>query len=121
MADVQTYAALAWKVALMAAETLYGTWGTDGTVAARGDTAMGAEGVEARETTVNSQVTIAQTGDTLKCTFTMTCGATPQTIRECGVLTASEAGSLLLHSNLPTGIDMEEDDYIAFIMELQEL
>ena len=118
MADVFTYAALAWLTDILDAQTLYGSWGTGNATASRSDTTLDTEATESRVSATLTRETISQTNDTLVCSFTMTCNATDKTIYNAGVLSASTVGTLILKSNF-SGVPVTSGNTIAFVFKLR--
>ena len=99
MAIVIPTVGLAAITALLAASTNnYVGWGTGATAAAAGDTALETAAAEARVAGTQTQETTTVTDDTYQVVATLT-SASSQTIREVGILSASTAGTLLLHAN----------------------
>ena len=119
-ADVVAYSALDWLTGILDDQTVYMGWGTGTEDAARTDTTLSSEATENRVAATPTRETISQTYDTIVWTATMTCNATPKTVTNIGVLSASMAGSLIRKANF-TGIPVVEDDAIAFVVKWQFL
>ncbi len=91
-----------------AARTWYIDWGTGGTTAAKGDTALGTAGGEARVSATMSQPAADQNQ------FLATITATgSKTIIECGIFDASTTGIMIQRSDF-TGIALTSGDKIEF-------
>jgi hypothetical protein len=100
-------------------------WGTSGTTAVVGDTALGAEvtigsgsPAYARAVGVGSQVTTSVTNDTYQIQGTITAGAT-LSIFECGNFDAATAGNIMVHSSFASAIPLNANDQITFKIQVQ--
>ncbi len=91
-----------------AAPTWYIDWGTGGTTAAKGDTALGAAGGEARVASTMTQPAADQNQFLSLITATGT-----KTIIECGIFNASTAGIMIQRSDF-AGIGVDSGDKIEF-------
>ena len=91
----------------------YVDWGTSGTTAAKGDTALGAAGGEARVAATMSQ----PSADTNRFVATMTATGV-KTIQEMGIFDAATVGNMLISSDF-TGIALTSGDKIEFTVDLQ--
>ncbi len=91
-----------------AAPTWYIDWGTGGVGAAKGDTALGAAGGEARVSATMSQ----PSADQNRFVATITSSGT-KTIIECGIFNASTTGIMIQRSDF-AGIALVSGDKIEF-------
>ena len=91
----------------------YVAWGTGAGTAAKGDTALFTEAAEARVATTDTQPAVDQN----QFLGTIT-SASAQTITNAGILSASTAGTLLIHSDF-TGVALANGDKIEFTFTLQ--
>ena len=119
MANVLTDAGEAWVIDKLD-ETLQTTgdfvgWGTGVGTAAKADTTLFTESAEARVTAVRTQ----PAADTIRWVATIT-SASVQTITNAGNLTASAAGTLIVHGDF-TGQVLAINDAIEFTISLQVL
>lgn len=96
-------------------------WGTGGTAAAVGDTALVTEASPTtgggRTVGTESRTTGSVTNDQYTVTGTVTSDAT-QTIQEAGLFDAVSAGNMLIRSNF-TGVGVDNNDSIAFTFNLR--
>ncbi len=113
MANVVTNVGLGLTTAAMAASTnKYIAWGTGTTAANVADTALETESAEDRTSGTQSQQETNTANDTYRVVGTITSLST-QAITEAGVLSASDAGSLLGHAVF-SAINLDAGDSIAF-------
>jgi len=117
MADVFTWAGVAWATDLLDVPTMYIACGTGTNTADREDTTLGAETTESRVSASASRSTTAKTNDTISWSATWECNATGKTVSECGLFTASSGGSLVLHSNF-SGRAVVQYDELDIVMKL---
>ncbi len=91
-----------------AARTWYVDWGTAGTTAAKGDTALGAAGGESREAAAMTQ----PSADQNQWLATLTASGS-KTIIEVGVFDASTNGNMIMRSD-HAGIALASGDKIEY-------
>ena len=91
-----------------AARTWYIDWGTGGTTAAKGDTALGTAGGEARVSATMSQ----PSADQNQFLATITASGS-KTIIECGIFDAATTGIMIQRSDF-AGIALTSGDKIEF-------
>jgi len=96
-----------------AVPTDYINWGTGTGTASKTDTALFAEGTEARVVATRSQ----PVPDKIRWVATQTADAS-KTITEAGVFDASTGGNLILHSDF-TGIPLNAGDKIEFTWDVE--
>jgi len=96
----------------IALPTWHGQWGTGGSGAAKGNTALGVAGPEARVVCVMSQPTT----DTNRFLSTITATGTRAVI-EFGLFTALSAGTLIARSDF-TAINVVVNDRIEFTPDM---
>lgn len=89
-------------------------WGTDGTTAVKGDTALGVEAAESRVA-----ATVTQPSASINQWVGEITSASSQTIAEAGLLTSSSGGTLIIHGNF-TGIAVTNGDKIEFTITLEQ-
>lgn len=115
MADIYTQAGeelTADYVEAGPATDWYVGWGTGAGTAAKGDTSLSTEASESRVAATKSQ----PSADQNRFVATITADGT-KTITNAGVLDASTAGNLMLHSDF-TGIALVLNDSIEFTFTL---
>lgn len=120
MADVLTNNGEEWAASRLVATgslnvaATHGGFGTDGTAAAKGDTALGVE-VESRGAV---SATLQGTGASAKAQYVWTNTATAtRAIQEAGLFTASTAGTMFTSHNFTT-INLASGDSIQFTLQL---
>ena len=120
MADVLTNVGEEWAASrLLGSGSLniaatHGGFGTDGTAAAKGDTALGVE-VETRGAVTP---TLTGSGATAKAQYVWTNTATTtRAIQEAGLFSASSAGSMFTSHNFTT-INLAAADAIQFTLTI---
>lgn len=119
MADVLTTVGKGFITSTLTSSTgKYIGWGTGAGTAVVGDTTLNTEAAEARVAGTQTQQTTTTTNDTYQVTGTLV-SASGQTITNAGVLSASSAGTLILHSDF-TGVPLLTNDSIAFTFKLKQ-
>lgn len=113
MADIVTTAGKGFITSTLTSSTAkYVGWGTGAGTAAVGDTTLFTEAAESRVAGTQSQQTQSVTNDTYQVVGALV-SASSQTITNAGVLTASTAGTLMLHSDF-TGVPLVSGDSMNF-------
>ena len=92
----------------------YVGWGTGAGTAAKADTTLFTEATEARTLGTLTQTAV----DKLRNVATITCAGAGKTITNAGSLTASTAGTLVIHGDF-TGIALNVGDSIQFTIDLE--
>lgn len=117
MADIYTDAGEDWTADVFDGTSAppanyFVAWGTGGGTAAKGDTTLFTEAPESRVAVTESQP--ASNQNRFIGTIVATAG---RTITNAGILSASSAGSLILHSDF-TGVVLATNDSIQFTFTL---
>jgi len=89
-------------------------WGTGAGTAAKEDTILFTEAAETRVTGTRTQ----PVADKIRWVGTLTCNATPKTITNAGNLTATTAGTLIVHGDF-TGVALAAGDKIEFTIDIE--
>lgn len=93
----------------------YIAWGTDGTTAVKGDTALGSEGAESRAT---AEVGEGSAVDIFESVGTLT-AESDQSIAEAGLFTETSAGTMLIRGDFGA-LDIKTNDKVGFTITLEQ-